>query len=104
MTLRSTGLVTIFDRLRYNQLYAYEYHTLATSAQRDWRNLVMYEAAIGPMPGGSVVDAALRHGTYSISLTVAGNVLLGARYEGFQQRSYFRATLAYCRRKAILLG
>lgn len=87
MTIATKELAQIFDRLYYNQMYAYEYHTLAASTDRDWQNLMIYEAAIGPMPGGSVVDEALRFGTWSVALTVGRSVMLGSRYEGARQRS-----------------
>lgn len=91
MAIATHELVQIFDRLHYNQMYVYEYHSLAASTDRDWQNLVMYEAAIGPMPGGSIVDEDVRFGAYSISLTVSGTVTLGSRYEGFQGRGWSSA-------------
>lgn len=71
----------IFERLSVNQLYPYEFHNLATSIGRDWCDVSMYEGAVGPMPGGSIVAESLRYGSYSISMTVQGTVMLGAHYD-----------------------
>lgn len=75
----------IFEHLSVNQLRPYEFQNLASSVGRDWRSISMYEGAVGPMPDGSVVDEALRHGSYCITMTVRGTLTLGASYAA---RSY----------------
>lgn len=84
-------------------MYVYEYHTLAAYGSRLAEPGDVW-AAIGPMPGGSIVDEDVRFGAYSISLTVSGTVTLN-RYEGFQGANGRRLGIfSLRRRKAPRIG
>ena len=89
MTVVSHELfASVFDQLYVAQPQAYSYQTLATSTNRDWQYVSMYEGAVVAMPEGSVVDESLRYGAYSISMTVSGELVLGARYDGATHRDW----------------
>ncbi|KPV54279.1 hypothetical protein SE17_04720 [Kouleothrix aurantiaca] len=83
MTIVSHELfASVFDRLHVAQPHAYSYQTLATSTNRDWQYVSMYEGAVVAMPEGSIVDESLRYGAYCMNMTVSGELVLGARYDG----------------------